>query len=397
MSVSLRSNAKRDSSDAVCVKTLPAWTYNSDEFFALEKRDLILNNWQLLCHVNDVKRAGDFATLTVVGERALVVRGKDGILRAFHNVCRHRAAAVARGPHGRCDGNLRCFYHGWTYGLDGRLKAVPGAPDFPKRHKGQFDLRPLDIEIYLGLVFIRFRGTGASVAERFAPYTEELSPYRLPEMERWATAWNVETGVDWKNVVDNNLEGYHVPVGHPGLFRLFGSRYEIETRPGGVSRAIHWLRDKHSQRWSERHYQILLPAVAHLPPDRRRAWAYYAFLPNLAYPDQMDFYQVLPTAAGRSTLVGHSYRLPTPDRRLRAAQYLNRRINDAVGREDMALIRSVQEGLGSESYDSGVLMEKELCVRQFHDMVRAAIPIATQEAPPTAGMAATINEALRAR
>lgn len=399
MSTSLDLMRNAPAAASFAPETLPGWTYDNAEFFALERERLFLTNWQIVCHISDLPRPGDFATLDLSGERAFVVRGSDGQLRGFYNVCRHRAAAVVDGPSGHCGEVIRCPYHGWSYALDGRLKAVPGEASFPNLDKARFGLRPLDLEVFLGFVFIRFRkGTGPSVADRLAPYRDELAAYRLEEMEPAGPPWQIDPGVDWKNVMDNYLEGYHVPVGHPGLYRLFGNRYEVEVQPGNVSRAIHWLRDKPSSNWSERLYQTLLPEVEHLPADRRRAWAYYVLLPNVAfdiYPDQMDFFHVVPTGPGRSLIRGRSYRLPGPDRRMRAAQFLNWRINTQVQREDDRLIQSVQIGLASASYGTGILSEKEVALRQLHEMVREALPVARLSRPPAPGTMRAMNENLQ--
>jgi phenylpropionate dioxygenase-like ring-hydroxylating dioxygenase large terminal subunit len=382
------------------IPTLPAWTYRNAEFFALERERLFLANWMVVAHVSELAQPGDYATLDLLGERAVVVRGEDGALRAFHNVCRHRAAAVVKDGAGRCpEGGIRCPYHGWLYGLDGRLKAVPGEASFPGLDKAAFGLKPLDLEILLGFVFVRFRPGGPSLAERLAPYLPELASYRLEEMEpRGSTVWEVDYEVDWKNIMDNFLEGYHVPVGHPGLYRLFGGRYDSEVREGGVSRSIHWLRDRPSANWSERHYQTLLPEMSHLPVERRRAWSYYALLPNFAfdlYPDMIDFFQAIPLGPGRCRLRGRAYHRRGDNRRaLRAAQYLNRRINRQVQREDEDLIRSVQSGLASSSYGTGILSSKEVCLRQLHDMLREALPVARLAEPPEPGRMRALNDAL---
>ena len=379
--------------------TLPGWTYHNAEFHELEKEYLFLSNWMLVCHVSEVPNAGDFATLRLMGERALVVRGEDGELRAFYNVCRHRAAAVVQGRTGSCSSTgIRCPYHGWVYGLDGSLKAVPAEATFPGLNKAEYGLKPLDLEVCLGFVFVRFRSVGPSVAERLSPYMAEIAPYRLEEMAPYGEPWSADYDVDWKNAIDNYLEGYHVPVGHPGLYRLFGTRYEAEAREGHVSRAMHWLRDKPSNNWSERHYQKLLPEIAHLPEDRRRAWSYYTLLPNLGfdlYPDMIDFFQLIPTGPGKCRIRGRCYRLPGDDRpEMKAAQFLNYRINTQVQREDDDLVRSVQAGLASESYSMGILSEKEVCLRQFHDMVREALPVARLPEAPEAGTMWTLNETL---
>jgi phenylpropionate dioxygenase-like ring-hydroxylating dioxygenase large terminal subunit len=378
-------------------ETLPGWTYHSAEFFELEKRHLLLPNWQLVCHISEVPAAGDFATLDFMGERAFVIRGEDGALRAFHNVCRHRAAAVVRGHTGSCQHAIRCFYHGWTYGFDGRLKAVPGEGSFPGLDKARLGLKPLELEVYLGFVFVRFAGKGPSVAERMAPYTRELSAYRGAEMVPVRRCWQVDIGVNWKNLMDNYLEGYHVPVGHPGLFRLFGNSYEVEAREGDVCRALGRLRDKDSSNWSERHYQRLRPKPEHLNEELATSWRYYSLLPNLSfdvYPEMMDYFQVIPLSPERTRLRVRLFGLPGRDRRLRATRWLNMRINSQVQREDEGLIESVQAGLATDTYGSGYFSEKEACLRRLHDMVRAAVPVARLAAPPRPGAMADANAAV---
>ncbi len=379
------------------VETLPGWTYDNAEFFALEKQHLFLGNWQLVCHVSELGNPGAYATLNLLGERAMAVRGDDGQIRAFYNVCRHRAAAVVKGRSGSCKDALRCPYHGWTYALDGRLKAVPGEASFPGLEKPEFGLKPLPIEIWLGFVFVKFREGGPSVAERMAPFAAELEAYRIAEMVPLGELWTGEPGVDWKNIMDNYLEGYHVPVGHPGLYRMFGSHYEAEIHAGDVARHIHWLRDNPSEAWSERHYQTILPAIDHLPEERRRAWAYYTLQPNLAfdlYPDMIDFFHVLPLGPGKAKIRSRAYGLPDATRAIEIARWLNSRVNTQVQKEDDELIRSVQAGLGSESYSTGILSEKEIGVRQLHDLVRRSLPVARLPEPPEPGSMASLNETL---
>ena len=106
------------------VRTLPAWTYRSASFYGAEQEAIWRREWLLAGHVGDLRRPGDYLTASVAGEPLLVIRGQDGELRAFSNVCRHRAARVADRA-GNCGKALRCPYHGWTYGLDGRLMGVP--------------------------------------------------------------------------------------------------------------------------------------------------------------------------------------------------------------------------------------------------------------------------------
>ncbi|QEX18918.1 (2Fe-2S) ferredoxin [Hypericibacter terrae] len=379
--------------------TLPAWIYANDEFFALECEAIFRRTWQLVGHVNELKQPGDFLRFDLLGESAIVLRDKQGRLQAFHNVCRHRAFRLLEGDQGNCGRAVRCRYHGFLYDLDGRLMGVPSEDSFPGLDKSEYGLRPVEMEIFLGLVFIRFGGDGPSIAEQFEPYREALGFYRIAEMEPLGPHSHTPIAADWKVAVENNSEAYHVPVGHPGLQRLYGTTYRYEVKPLGVSHGGGRLIDRPSPSWSERHYLKLLPPVEHLPEDRRRAWLYYSMFPSLAfdiYPDQIDYFQILPLSPGRCIARSRAYALPDARREMKAARWLNQRINRLVGAEDKGLVEGVQAGLGSSGYRSGILSAKEVRVQQFQSMIRAAIPVAGQETAPEAGSVARRNRELKA-
>jgi phenylpropionate dioxygenase-like ring-hydroxylating dioxygenase large terminal subunit/AcrR family transcriptional regulator len=362
--------------------TLPAWTYDDAPFHTLERERIFRRTWQLAGHVSEVPETGSFASLAVAGERALVIRGEDGAIRAFHNTCRHRAACLAPADRGRCQRAIVCPYHGWTYGFDGALKAVPAEATFPGFERRDHGLVPLEHEVWEGWIFVRFGGDGPSIATMMAPYADFIAPYRMAEMvaER-KVVWVDTTDADWKNVMDNFLEGYHLPVGHPGLQRMFGGTYEVQTKDHGAALATSTLRPGPSSAWSERAYQRLLPEVAHLGPERQRAWNYLSLFPNTAfnlYPHNVSFFQVLPLGPGRAMVRGAAFSLPDDRRAMRAARWLGGRINHQVYREDDVLVRSVQAGFGTSVYRRGPLSTKEACVRQFHAEIRKALPVTRQ-------------------
>ena len=103
---------------------LPAWTYGSQALFDLEKEAVFLRHWQVVGHVSDLPGTGSWLTFDLLGERAVVMRGQDGVVRAFHNLCRHRGARVVDGTQGQCRGSLVCPFHGWVYNLDGTLRGA---------------------------------------------------------------------------------------------------------------------------------------------------------------------------------------------------------------------------------------------------------------------------------
>ncbi|MEM7221991.1 MAG: SRPBCC family protein [Pseudomonadota bacterium] len=379
--------------------TLPAWSYDDPEFFALEREAIHRSAWHVLCHVSELPEPGDYRTLELLGERVFAVRGKDGKVRTFHNVCRHRAHAVVEGEAGRCPGVIRCPYHGWSYDLDGRLKTVAAQASLPDFDRKAYGLAPIEQEIFLGFVFFRLQAAGPSVAERLAPFAQELEAYQPESMAPTSGLWHEETGVDWKNVWDNYLENYHFPTGHPGLFELTEPAFESEAKEESrVVRLSHALRDKPGRGWSVRHYQRLLPDFPHLPARQKRRWSYIYLHPAIAfdlYPDKIDYFQVIPCGPGKSVLRSRSFAVPDARREARASRYLNLRINRRVQSEDNRLIQSVQKGLGSSSYSIGLLSEQEAMLRAFQDWVRAALPVTTLAERPEPGTLAVRNKLLR--
>ena len=356
--------------------SLPGWIYHDPDFFELEKRAIFRTAWQPMCHLSDIARPGDYCTLEFLGESLFSVRGEDDVVRSFHNVCRHRAARLLGGPKGECGARITCPYHAWSYSTDGRLIGVPQRKTFPNLDPGTRGLVPLEQEIFMGFVFVRLAPGGPSVREMTAPYAHELAHYRLEELVAQGRVTLRPRAVNWKNVGDNYSDGLHIPVAHPGLTRLFGDGYGIEAQPW-IDKMWGALRDVPSKAWSERLYQQLLPPVEHLPPERRRLWNYFKLWPNVAfdiYPDQIDFMQWLPVSPTQTLIREIAYVHPDARREMRAARYLNWRINRRVSLEDKALIERVQAGMTSSSYDVGPLSVNEVCLRSFARRMRTLIP-----------------------
>jgi phenylpropionate dioxygenase-like ring-hydroxylating dioxygenase large terminal subunit len=302
------------------------------------------------------------------------------------------------GGEGTCKRAITCPYHGWTYELDGRLKGIPAAETFQGLDRSAYGLKALDLEVYLGFVFIRFAGEGPSVAQRLAPYTEELSHYRFEDMVAIDEMWSEPLAVDWKNAMDNYLEDYHFLNGHPGLAALMERDYDREVAPGGASRLSHQMKENPQRSWSVRHYQKLLPAFGHLPEELRRRWTYVTLFPNVSFDvlaDKMDFFQMVPVAPGECLLRGRTYALPDERRETRAARYLSSRINWRVQDEDNELTLSVQGGLGSSAYEVGLLSDKEVVVKGFQDWIRTQLPVGKLHTAPPAGTVARRNRELR--
>jgi phenylpropionate dioxygenase-like ring-hydroxylating dioxygenase large terminal subunit len=377
--------------------TLPAWAYHSEEFHELEREHLFLSSWQVVGHVSELPTAGDYLSFEFFGRRGFVVRGADGQIRAFHNVCAHRAHAVVSGDRGRCGKFLTCRYHGWTYYLDGRNRSISAPDTFPKFDRSKYGLKPIELEIYMGMVFVRFQGGESSVAERMAPHTAELAHYKMDQMVPLDAMWTNELAIDWKNVVENYVEDYHFPIGHPGLSALMEAQYDREILPGGTMRLSHRMREKPLKSWSAERYAKFLPVIEHLPEDMRRRWTYFGLFPNVyfdIYPEWLDFFQVLPLGAGRTLIRARSFGFPDDRREMKATRFLCARLNARVQSEDEVLTRSVQRGLESGAYTQGILSDKEIVLAGFQDWIRARLPVTKLVELPARGTLAERNTAL---
>jgi phenylpropionate dioxygenase-like ring-hydroxylating dioxygenase large terminal subunit len=372
------SNRPAPGSAAALPRALPAWVYNHPVMTRLEHERIIRPSWQIVCHVSSIPRPGDYVTLNLGPDSVVALRGADGEIRTFHNVCRHRGARLLDGE-GHCAGAVVCPYHGWSYRLSGELRGVAAPESFPGLDRGGYGLKPVRSELMLGFVFVCLEGDPVPLAEIFRKVREELAPFRIEEMVPCGPITTERWDADWKVAMDNYLESYHVPVGHPGLARMFTPDYEDQrTLPHGVARGTSWMREQPSSKLSERMYQRMAPGLSTaLPEEYRRSWRFYSVLPNLGIdvlPEQMDFFQVLPDGPGRCIVRGCSLALPDERPEMRTLRWLGARLNRAINREDRELCARVQQGLASPSYEPGPLSQLEGFMLEFHELLRARIP-----------------------
>ena len=365
--------------------TLPSWIYNDARFFELERRELFARSWQVACHASEIAEPGDYLTLDFVGERIAVARLQDGSITAFHNTCRHRAHQVITGEKGNCKRAHVCPYHGWTYATDGRLRGIPGGSEADLAQVGH-GLLPVDHEVFMGFVFIRLKAEGPSVAERLAPYAELLAAYRIDEMQCNGDLTVEEHPIDWKNMMDNYQEGYHVAIGHPGLNQMMDSQYEVHSDVAlGTSFASHRFKAEPAGEPDEFTYMSLRPAAPHLTGDHGQRVSYLSLFPlvNIGLqPDSVHYYLFQPLGPGRAAYRTVSFALPNASRQAQAAQAAIGRVWEQVVSEDNRLTRSVQQGLEGTAYQYGFLSPRETGVRAFRDWMRARLPIVRREVRP---------------
>lgn len=372
---------------------LPRWSYHSPALLELEKEHVFRNHWQIAGHVSDVPELGDYIAFDMVGERALIVRGRDGVIRAFLNMCRHRGSRVVTNDKGQCKNALVCPFHGWVYNLDGTLRGPARPRTFPELDKVEFGLRPVECEIWMGFVFIRFNpGPQGSVADTMRPVEAEIAHYRTQDMVATSGLWTQTSPVNWKSVRDVDNEGYHVAMAHPALQDLYGSTYYDEPFVNGLARSYAKYNARTGRRWSVRNYLKIAPEPDSLPEDLRRAWIYYGMFPNAVIavtPESVQFYQEFPLSTGETLLRGAVYRYADESREQKIARYLAMRIDRDTMEEDVQLTVWSNEAMASGAFEGFFLSDLEYGVRTHHDHLRACLPVLNvEDAPDERSMAA---------
>ncbi|MEU5546007.1 aromatic ring-hydroxylating dioxygenase subunit alpha [Streptomyces sioyaensis] len=360
-------------------QALPARYYTDPALVAAETRQIFARSWQLVCHESDLPGPGARLAATVADREVLVVRTGDGTLAGHLNVCRHRGTRLVTAPEpsGKA---IRCPYHGWTYKLDGRLVGAPEARQIPCLDKPALGLFPVRVESFLGFVFANLDPDAVPLAEQCAQLAAAVGHYAGADLvpvgrSRLHDLAGAEVQqANWKVTVDNYLEGYHIPVAHPGLMRLLDyRRYTCETAEA-YALFTSPLRDKPSSNRTERLYQRLASPMPGLTEADRRVWRYAVIYPNTLldfYPDHVLAWTALPTAVDRVAVPGAFYTRRGAGARTRLARRLNIHLGRLTNDEDVALVAQVQKGLGTPGFEPGPLSRREAAVGWFADRIRA--------------------------
>jgi len=342
-------------------RTPPASWYVDPRFLELEIETTFANTWQYACRLDQVREAGQFVTLELAGEPLLVVRGNDGALRGFFNVCRHHAAAVLTEPAG-CVKRLRCPYHGWTYTLEGALKAAPAFEGVQNFDPAANSLVPVATAAWENWVFVRIAREGPTLEEFLgADVIAEVAKLGLSNLH-WFDRKHYVFDCNWKVFVDNYLDGgYHVPCLHEGLGSVLDyNKYTIEN---GLRHCLQ------SSPMVTRGADAETGAVR--KGDRAR---YYWFYPNFMfnwYEGVMDTNLVYPRGVNQTEVIFDFWFADVSDE----ASAFNRASIDIANRvqdEDEGICRSVQRGLRSRAYDTGRLsVRREAGEQLFHQLLYA--------------------------
>jgi choline monooxygenase len=352
--------------DLSLAATLPADWYTSAEQMARERERIFLNTWQPVAHLQDVNRPGDYVAAAAHGQPLVIIRDGQGELRAFFNVCQHRAGRLAEGKGNRK--TLQCQYHGWTYRLDGSLLRTPEFDGVRNFDPGCFGLKPVPVAAWGPYVFVHLGGQPEPPAltehlSEIVPETAGIETGRMRLIERR----DYVVHCNWKVYIDNYLEGYHIPVAHPGLFReLDYENYRVDTR-----------------RWHSRQHSPLRPVAgdggnrrfAPMSADERVLyyWVWPNFMLNL-YPDNLQANLIVPLDTERTLTVFEWFFHDAGDGGAWENVQQSIAFSDQVQKEDIALCEAVQCGLRSRAYRQGrYAVRRENGVHHFHGLVAEAL------------------------
>jgi len=357
-----------------CAHTLASRFYIDQHILETEREKIFRRTWQLVGTLDQVcgevpagggkaeKRTiadpESYFTADVAGEPVIVVRDKQGTLRAFSNVCRHRAGPIALGS--GCKNVLRCQYHGWTYTLDGRLIGTPDVDGVEFFDRSTMGMVPLRVEVWEDFIFVNFAQDAQSLSAYLGKIPEQARGFEFAGL-KLAERRDYLIDCNWKVYVDNYLEGYHIPIAHPGLMREIDyAQYRTDTYRY-YSQQFAPIRAMKASDAQERFYA---------PGTGLQEALYFWIFPNLMlniYPDNISTNVIVPLSVDKTLTIFEWFfhEVDSPKTKERIAKAVA--FSDEVQQEDILLCQNVQKGLRSSTYDRGrYSVKRENGVHHFH-------------------------------
>ena len=327
--------------------TIPAAWYVDPRILELELKTVFPRSWQIAGRAEQVRNPGQYITRELAEEPVVVVRGSDGVLRGFFNVCRHHAAAVMTEPAGETT-LLRCPYHGWTYSLEGELKGTPDFAGVCNFDRGSMGLVPVEVAVWQKWVLVKIEPGG--------PLLPQIAPVDLGNLH-WLERRHYMLDCNWKVFVDNYLDGgYHVPHLHQALDSVLDySEYKIETGDRFCLQSSPLVKDGLAGRTGDRALYY---------------WMYPNFMINV-YEDAMDTNLVIPVGVERTEVIFDFY-FSDVSEEARTRNLASIAVSERIQDEDVAICKSVQHGLRSRAYVAGRLsVRREAGEHLFHRLLHA--------------------------
>ncbi len=346
---------------------LPGRYYRDPFLFSREQERLFARFWTCVSRADELPDPGSFRLVDSAGEQLLLLHDGGGEIRAFHNVCRHRASALCVESAGRLDGHIRCPYHGWTYAFDGRLLGAPNMAEVAAFQRGDYPLLGAACALWHGFVFVSLAEPPPQTLEAYLePLAHQAAVWSLAALHR-VHRQEYAVAANWKLIYQNYSECYHCPGVHPWLNRLTpyrGSRNDLSAGYilGGP---MHLAEPAESMTMSGRRCAAPLPRVS--AGDRRHIY-YYTVFPGLflsLHPDYVLVHRLEPVSVDETRVVCDWLFDPTaitgPDFQPDDAIAFW----DLTNRQDWEMCERSQRGVGSRAYRPGPYAELESMLAAF--------------------------------
>jgi choline monooxygenase len=347
--------------DLAHASTIPADWYTDPAMLDRERREIFRRTWQFATSLDQLRFPGNYVAVDVAGLPVVLTRDQNGELRAFHNVCRHRAGVVARGAGNRK--TLQCQYHGWTYGLDGCLRNAPEFDGVEGFTKESFGLMPVRVETWGPFAFVNLDDDAPPLLDLLGDIPAETSGFDFTGMRR-VERRDYHLDANWKLYVDNYLEGYHIPIAHPGLYReLDYQNYRVETFRH-YSKQHAPIRPAHAEDAEGRRY-VTMEADA----EAHYYWIFPNFMLNI-YLGMLQINVIVPISHDRTLTIFEWY-FPDPGTP-ESWNTLNDSMafSDEIQREDIELCEDVWRNLKGGIYKQGrYSVKRENGVHHFHGLL----------------------------
>lgn len=330
---------------------LPPEAYTSEEWFAREQRELFDRCWSFVGMTDDFPEIGDYAAVQVGTHPIIVVRGLDGELRAFHNLCRHRGMVMLEGT-GNVRTGISCLYHHWNYGLDGALRRVPQLDRFNGMELGDWGLLPASLGTAMGMVFVHPDPDAEPLADWLGDFEERTGSFQ-PDTLVEAVRVSYEMEANWKLFAENHIDVLHLWYLHARTLAEYDHAASNWTSVGR-----HWVfyePPRHGKRVPPMLEASGMPVFPHISESWYGSGAHLIF-PNLPMASGATFwmtYQCIPLSAGRSRLDMRVRVMPGTDPAL--AQAFADASRDLFEHEDIKACELMQKAMASPRFQVGPL------------------------------------------
>ena len=320
--------------------TLPSRYYTDPQVLKDETRKIFQRSWLYFGHVTDLSEPGSYFTEELAGQPVLAIRGQDDEIRVFYNICQHRGHLLLEGR-GVVNKRIVCPYHAWCFGLDGALEIARLTKDVPDFDRADFSLKAVPHAIVAGMIFINFDPEAKPEDGELGAFEETLLA-NLPDMPDYVASNRLgfDVAANWKVVVDNFSEGYHIPIAHPELHTL----YNEQGGAAQVSKRFGFYQKKAKAGYG---------GFETTGDEPYLTWFLWPNLCLLSLPgsDHLVVLRIMPGEAGTSVERADIYS-PRGDSNPNRA-VVETLFAEMFNKEDIALVQSVQKGLSSLGYDQG--------------------------------------------